>query len=72
MDLSIERGKVILRFEDHGIAFDASEFDSRVPDGDLAERPVGKLGLPLVRQFAEDLSYCRADGINRLVVRIGL
>jgi anti-sigma regulatory factor (Ser/Thr protein kinase) len=71
VSLAIEGAQVVVEFEDDGIAFDPSSFDEQAPDGDLSERRVGRLGLPLVREFVDDLSYRRDGEHNRLVVRVG-
>ncbi len=36
----------------------------------LEERPVGGLGIHLVRQLAEDCRYDRVDGRNRVTVTL--
>ncbi|MES2960012.1 MAG: ATP-binding protein [Pseudomonadota bacterium] len=37
-------------------------------EADVAERPVGHLGIPLVVRMASSVSYAREDGWNRLRV----
>lgn len=64
--------KVILRVEDEGVPFDPLK-DSDPPDLEAAleERPVGKLGVFLVRQSSDAQSYERVGGAtNRLDVSI--
>jgi serine/threonine-protein kinase RsbW len=54
---------------DDGIAFDPlarAEPDTRAP---LEARPVGGLGIHLVRQLMDSLEYERRDGENRLRLR---
>ena len=53
---------------------DGPEFDPlSVPDPDpalgIAERPIGGLGLALVRRLMDDVQYERRDGKNRLRLR---
>ena len=61
---------VILRFADDGREFDPSAAPppdlSRPPD----ERPIGGLGIHLVRRVADRLEYERKDGHNCLTVCI--
>lgn len=59
-------GKLWVEISDQGREFDPLAGD--VPDLslDLAGRPVGGLGLFLIRSFADSLSYQRDQGWNRL------
>ena len=55
--------------DDEGIAFDPTQVEE--PDITLSaeERPIGGLGIMLVRQFASDICYQRTtDGHNRLTI----
>jgi anti-sigma regulatory factor (Ser/Thr protein kinase) len=72
IDLSIhlEPGKVILALEDDGNPFDprsAPVFDKNKP---LEERGPRGMGIHLVRSTAEEISYERMDGRNRLRVAL--
>ena len=63
---------VVLEFADDGRAFDplsAKPPDLRLPP---EERPIGGLGIHLVRKIADALEYAREDGRNRLTVRIAI
>ena len=66
--LRIETGKLVLIMEDDGRPFDPTE-DSK-PDltSAVAERPIGGLGLHLVKNFADRLSYEFTGGRNRVTV----
>jgi anti-sigma regulatory factor (Ser/Thr protein kinase) len=61
---------VIITFIDHGKPFDplARELPdvTRLPKG---ERPVGGLGLFMVKKTMDDIHYWRVDGQNHLCVR---
>ena len=52
--------------EDDGPGFDPLSLPSPDVTADLAERPVGGLGVYLVRQMMDSVSYVRIDGRNRL------
>jgi anti-sigma regulatory factor (Ser/Thr protein kinase) len=72
IDLSIqlEPAKVVLVLEDDGNPFDprsAPAFDKNKP---LQERGPRGMGLHLVRSTAEDISYERIGGRNRLRVTV--
>ena len=66
--LRLERHALVLIVEDNGQPFDPTE-DSR-PDvtSSLTARPVGGLGLHLVKKFADSLSYEFTDGWNRVTL----
>jgi serine/threonine-protein kinase RsbW len=58
---------------DGGVAFDPRTLPPPDVEAPLAERPIGGLGIHLVRQFVDELDYRREDGRNhiRLRKRIG-
>jgi len=55
---------VILR--DNGGKFDPTQQAEVDTDAVTAERQIGGLGIALVRQIADELSYRRVDGVNEL------
>ena len=61
---------VTLTMEDNGSPFDPTQMKSEDVDTSsvLEDRPVGGLGLHLVRTFAHDMSYEFVDGRNRLTL----
>ncbi len=63
---------VVLEFADDGRAFDplaAKPPDLRIPP---EERPIGGLGIHLVKKLAEAIEYERKGALNRLTVRIAV
>ena len=66
--LELEGSRLTIEFGDDGDAFDP--FDRTGPDLNQAadSRPIGGLGLHMVRELAEEASYSRRDGRN--VVRL--
>lgn len=69
MDLLLAPATIRLAFRDDGAAFnplDAADPDLEVTLGD---RPIGGLGLHLVRQTAQICNYTRSDGCNLLTVQ---
>ena len=70
--VALDAGHGLVRIEDDGRPFDphdAPEADIRMP---LDSRPIGGLGLHLVRQVVENMDYYRVEGKNRVEVRIAL
>jgi anti-sigma regulatory factor (Ser/Thr protein kinase) len=63
---------VVLEFEDDGRAFDPLAAKPPELDGPPEQRPIGGLGIHLVRKIADALEYERKDGLNRLTVRIAV
>ncbi|BCU07089.1 ATP-binding protein [Allochromatium tepidum] len=59
--------RLLLVLEDDGQPFDPlREADTPDPDADLDSRPIGGLGLHLVRTFMDACRYIRIDDRNRL------
>jgi serine/threonine-protein kinase RsbW len=59
-------GSVVLEVEDDGAPFDplqAAPPDLTLP---LADRPIGGLGIHLIRNLMDEMSYARRDGRNIL------
>jgi anti-sigma regulatory factor (Ser/Thr protein kinase) len=65
--LDVTPGQIRLTYEDT-----APAFDPRTPPAQRAaeERPVGQLGLALVRSMARELWYERIEGRNRLALSL--
>lgn len=63
-------GKVLFEVADQGREF--NPLDTPAPDLtlDLGDRPIGGLGIFLVKQYAKPLSYRREHGWNRLTFSI--
>jgi serine/threonine-protein kinase RsbW len=72
LSITPDRSAVLLRVEDDGRPFDptaATAPDLNLP---LEQRPVGGLGIHLVRQLVDDLAYCRERDRNVLSMRKSL
>ena len=70
MDVALTRSQIALTFRDDGDAFDPLEAAAPDLDADIAERPIGGLGLHLVRELANACRYTRTEGCNVLLVRL--
>jgi anti-sigma regulatory factor (Ser/Thr protein kinase) len=66
--LELERadGKLNLSLSDDGPAFDPLALPTPDLDAPLEERPVGGLGVYLVREMMDDVSYSHRGGRNCL------
>ena len=62
--ISIEAGHVRGEVDDNGPAFDPRTAPEPDVSADIADRPIGGLGLLLVRRLTSGLDYVRRDGRN--------
>ena len=70
--VSVRPGSIAVEVEDDGPEFDP--LSVKAPDilGSVEQRPVGGLGLHLVRHLVDSPQYRRAQGRNRLSMSITL
>ena len=66
--LRVDGAALVLIIEDNGQPFDPTQQVATDITSPLTERPIGGLGLHLVKNFADRLSYAFADGRNRVIV----
>ena len=67
--LAVEHGHLLIEVEDDGKPFNplqASEVDTSVP---LEQKPIGGLGIHLMRRFMDELHYHREGNRNVLGMR---
>jgi serine/threonine-protein kinase RsbW len=62
--------ELVVEFSDQGVEFNPLVLSAPDLAADLAERRAGGLGVFLVKEFADSLSYRREQGWNRLTVGI--
>jgi len=67
--IALEGGQAVVEVEDDGVAFDPLAVPPPVLDGDVTTRPIGKLGIHIVRSLMNEVSYARIDGRNRLTLK---
>lgn len=65
----LANGELILAVEDDGRSFNPLLMPPPDLESSLEQRKVGGLGLHLVREFTQSISYVRKDGKNHLVLR---
>lgn len=64
--LEFDGQRVTLTCTDHGVAFDPLQKCAPDLDAKLEDRPVGGLGIFLVREFMDEVHYERANSANVL------
>jgi len=69
VSLSLEGDAVIMVIEDDGVAFDPLVVAAPDIDTPLEEREIGGLGVFLVRELMDDVSYAHTGTHNRLTMR---
>jgi anti-sigma regulatory factor (Ser/Thr protein kinase) len=72
LELDLSVGGLMLRFSDNGAPFNPLEAQPPDTSLDLENRPIGGLGLHLVRQLANQLNYRRESGRNVVEVELSL
>src|SRR3546814_5979844 len=68
VDIGIDGDRLSLQFSDDGAPFDPTATAAPNLDADIDDRPIGGLGLHLIKQLAEEISYRRDGGFNLLKV----
>jgi len=68
----LEARHAVVEIQDDGQPFDTAAAPDADVRGPIHERSIGGLGIHLVRKMADGMDYSRAEGKNRLQVRIPL
>jgi anti-sigma regulatory factor (Ser/Thr protein kinase) len=66
--LQVSENTLVLTMEDNGQPFDPTRNTNPDLSSAVDERPVGGLGLHLIKTFADRVDYEYSDGKNRLVM----
>jgi serine/threonine-protein kinase RsbW len=59
-------GVLMIEIVDQGVPFDAANHETVLPTGGPEDRPVGGMGIYLIRRLVDEVSYERRDGKNIL------
>ncbi len=71
ISLSVDADAVTLTVEDEGRPFDPlTQAPNADTDSPIGERPLGGMGLHLVREFASRVDYARVGDTNRVSMRL--
>ncbi|MGH8026988.1 MAG: ATP-binding protein [Pseudoxanthomonas sp.] len=70
VDIAIAGDLLTLEFRDEGAPFDPLSIAPPDLEADIMDRPIGGLGLYLIRQIAEETHYRRVDDANLLRVSL--
>ena len=68
LDAEADNGELKIIISDSGVAFDPTQKAEADITLTAEERPIGGLGIFLVRQIMDDVSYRRQDGRNILTL----
>jgi anti-sigma regulatory factor (Ser/Thr protein kinase) len=66
--LSVDEGTLGIEVTDRGRAFNPLEQPPPDLSSAMEDRPIGGLGIHLLRQLADEMRYERRNGTNRLVL----
>ncbi|MGP4843992.1 ATP-binding protein [Marinobacter sp. 1Y8] len=66
LELDIQQDTLQLRVIDNGVAFNPLEDEIDTDFGDIEDRPIGGLGLLLMRELTDVQHYQRQDNLNIL------
>jgi anti-sigma regulatory factor (Ser/Thr protein kinase) len=69
VDLDIGTSRIEVVVTDDAPAFNPLEVQTPDPSVPLEERPIGGLGITLVKALMDEVTYERRDGRNRLTFR---
>ena len=64
--------RLVFRLEDDGVPFDPTAVADADTTLSAEERPIGGLGIFLIRQIMTDVRYAYADGRNQLTMTLEL
>jgi serine/threonine-protein kinase RsbW len=72
VEADVQPGTLRLRIADNGRAFDPLTAPPPPLESPVEDRPIGGLGIHLLRNLADDVEYCRTEGQNVLTLRFVL
>ena len=64
--------EITLKFEDEGIYYNPLQKEDHDITLSLEERPIGGLGIFMVKEMSKDIEYKREDNKNILILKFGI
>ncbi len=64
--------EITLKFEDEGIYYNPLQKEDPDITLSLEERPIGGLGIFMVKEISKDIEYKREDNKNILILKFGI
>jgi serine/threonine-protein kinase RsbW len=61
LEIRTEAGRLVVEISDHGQGFDFSKYQPHAIDQRLAEMAPGGYGIPIMRQFMDEVQYSSND-----------
>ncbi len=70
IEIALEKAadRITVTVRDDAVAFDPTEAEDPDIDADLDDRPIGGLGIHIVRAMMDEVGYARVDGRNQLTL----
>ena len=68
VELNIDENRLTIEIEDDAEAYNILERDDPDISKSIEEKPIGGLGIYLVKQLMSDVKYERTDGKNRVTL----
>ena len=72
IELKLSAGEEVLTVTDDGHPFNPLELPAPDTNLPVEDRPIGGLGIHLLRKMSDRMDYARTDGKNRLTLRKSL
>lgn len=70
--VTLQHNRLLLHYEDSGAAFDPLSVPTPDLEQPLAARPIGGLGVHLLRTLMDEVTYARVNERNRVTLVLGL
>jgi len=69
VEMSHADGEIVVEVRDSGVAFDPTQQPVADTTLSVEERPIGGLGITIVREMMDSVTYKREDGENILTLK---